>query len=102
MSRSALSQDRIARAPGRPRQFDMDDALDKATVVFRKRGYHAASISELSKATKLTESSIYKAFEDKEAVFVAVFDHNCTRRQNDLSSLLATKRRDAGQLRKKR
>src|SRR3546814_21084315 len=96
MSRSALSQDRIARAPGRPRQFDMDDVLDKATVVFRKRGYHAASISELSKATKLTERSIYKAFEDKEAMFVEAFDHFCARRQTKLSAVLATESQRAG------
>src|SRR3546814_6648640 len=50
-------------------------------------------------ALPISESSIYKAFEDKEALFVAVFDHYCARRQNELSAVLATESRGAGKLR---
>lgn len=77
----------------------MGDVLDKAINVFRKRGYHAASISELSKATGLTEGSLYKAFEGKEALFVAAFDRYCNRRQSELSAALATESQGAGKLR---
>lgn len=77
----------------------MDEVLDKATSVFRKRGYHAASISELSKATGLTEGSLYKAFEGKEALFIAVFDRYCSRRQNELSIALEMETNGAAQLR---
>jgi AcrR family transcriptional regulator len=62
------------RAPGRPRQFEIDDALDKAIVVFSERGYHAASIAELKEAMGLTAGSLYKAFKDKKAIFLAAFD----------------------------
>lgn len=99
MPRPLQPQTGAPRAPGRPRGFDMDDVLDKATDVFRKRGYHAASITEISKATGLTEGSIYKAFEDKKALFVAVFNRYCARRQNELHAVLETEVRGAGKLR---
>ncbi len=62
------------RAPGRPREFEIDEALDKAIVVFSERGYHAASISELKDAMGLAAGSLYKAFKDKKAIFLASFD----------------------------
>lgn len=63
-----------SRSRGRPREFDMDAALDKALSVFSERGYHAASISELTDAMELTSGSIYKAFKDKRGIFLAAFD----------------------------
>lgn len=77
----------------------MDDVLDKAINVFRKRGYHAASITELSRATGLTEGSLYKAFKDKEALFVSAFDRYCWWRQSELSAVLAPESQGAGKLR---
>ncbi|WP_211222852.1 TetR/AcrR family transcriptional regulator [Paludibacterium yongneupense] len=62
------------RGRGRPREFDMDAALDGALLVFRERGYHAASIAELGASMQLTAGSLYKAFSDKRAIFLAAFD----------------------------
>lgn len=62
------------RVVGRPREFDLEVALDKAIVVFTERGYHAASIGELSAAMGVTPGSLYKAFADKKAIFLACFD----------------------------
>lgn len=53
----------------------MTDALDKAVRVFSVRGYHATSITDLSEAMELSQGSVYKAFKDKKAVFLAAFDH---------------------------
>jgi len=64
----------IARGPGRPREYDMDEALDKAVRVFSERGYHATSITDLTDAMELSQGSIYKAFKDKRAIFLAAFD----------------------------
>jgi TetR/AcrR family transcriptional regulator, transcriptional repressor for nem operon len=61
-------------ARGRPREFDMDQALDGAIRVFRERGYHAASIGDLTDAMGLASGSIYKAFKDKRDIFLAAFD----------------------------
>jgi AcrR family transcriptional regulator len=63
-----------SRARGRPREFDMDAALGKAYAVFSERGYHAASISDLTDAMELTSGSVYKAFKDKRGIFLAAFD----------------------------
>jgi AcrR family transcriptional regulator len=62
------------RGRGRPREFDVDAALAKAARVFRERGYHATSISDLTEAMQLASGSVYKAFKDKRAVFLAAFD----------------------------
>jgi AcrR family transcriptional regulator len=53
----------------------MDKALEKAAQVFCERGYHATSITDLTSAMKLASGSVYKAFKDKRAVFLAAFDH---------------------------
>jgi TetR/AcrR family transcriptional regulator, transcriptional repressor for nem operon len=63
-----------SRGPGRPREFDMDDALDRAIGVFREHGFHATSVGDLTGAMQLASGSIYKAFKDKRAVFLAAFD----------------------------
>lgn len=68
------------RAPGRPREFDLDAALDGAVQVFREHGYHAASLADLCAAMRLASGSIYKAFRDKRAVFLAAFDRYTARR----------------------
>jgi TetR/AcrR family transcriptional repressor of nem operon len=62
------------RTRGRPREFDIDDALDKAVRVFSERGYHATSIGDLTVAMEIASGSIYKAFKDKRDVLLAAFD----------------------------
>ncbi|WP_245477203.1 TetR/AcrR family transcriptional regulator [Bradyrhizobium guangzhouense] len=52
----------------------MDTALDGAIRVFCERGYHATSIGELTAAMRLATGSVYKAFRDKHAVFLAAFE----------------------------
>lgn len=52
----------------------MASALDAAISVFRERGYHATSVVDLRQATALASGSIYKAFKDKRAVFLAAFE----------------------------
>jgi TetR/AcrR family transcriptional repressor of nem operon len=54
----------------RPREFDMDEALDAAMSTFWTQGYEATSMADLTKATGLHKGSIYKAFEDKHDLFM--------------------------------
>ncbi|MCL6705906.1 TetR/AcrR family transcriptional regulator [Pseudomonas sp. R2.Fl] len=63
-----------SRAVGRPREFEIEDALDAAIIVFSERGYHGTSITDLKATMGLTAGSIYKAFHDKKAIFLAAFD----------------------------
>ena len=57
------------RSPGRPREFDVDDVLDRAIEVFRERGYETSSMADIERATGLNTSSIYNTFGSKEALF---------------------------------
>ena len=66
----------------------MDTALSRALVVFSERGYHAASLAELRAAMKLATGSLYKAFEDKRAIFVATLDYYIARRDRQLRERL--------------
>ena len=54
---------------GRPRVFDMDEALDKALEIFWKRGYEGASIAELAETLGINKPSLYAAFGNKEELF---------------------------------
>jgi AcrR family transcriptional regulator len=73
LTSAAVAPNKKTRSRGRPREFDMDAALDAALRVFSERGYHAASISELTEAMGLASGSVYKAFKDKRGIFLAAF-----------------------------
>lgn len=61
--------------PGRPREFDIDDAVRDAIEVFRQHGYHGTSVQDLTEGTGLARGSLYKAFRDKRSLFLAALDH---------------------------
>lgn len=54
----------------RPREFDLDAVLDKATQVFWTQGYEHTSVDELCDATGLGRSSLYAAFRHKRGLYV--------------------------------
>lgn len=58
----------------RPREFEIDDALRDAAEVFRVKGYHAASLDDLTQGTGLAKGSLYKAFHDKKSLFLGALD----------------------------
>ncbi|WP_457355030.1 TetR/AcrR family transcriptional regulator [Sphingomonas sp. UYP23] len=59
---------------GRPRQFEIDDALEKATALFWRNGYEGTSLSDLTKAIGISPPSFYFAFGSKEALFRTVIE----------------------------
>lgn len=96
---TVLAPASVCRGPGRPREFDLDEALDRAIEVFRRRGYHATSIADLGEAMGLTPGSIYKAFKDKRAVFLAAFDRYVSRSNDRLRGRLDPSKPGRQQLR---
>ena len=60
---------------GRPREFDIEDAIDRATQVFWVHGYEGASLPDLLSGMGLTRGSLYKAFTDKHSLFLRVLEH---------------------------
>ncbi|KVH58825.1 hypothetical protein WS89_18545 [Burkholderia sp. MSMB1072] len=83
--------DRVtSRGAGRPREFELDDILDKAIIVFSEFGFHATSLGRLTAALGITEGSIYKAFKDKRAVFLAAFERYVSLRNERMARELAS------------
>jgi AcrR family transcriptional regulator len=54
---------------GRPREFNEDQVLQRAMILFWEKGYEGASLADLLATMRLTRSSFYKAFESKECLF---------------------------------
>ncbi len=54
----------------RPREFDADVALQRATEVFWTRGFEQTSLDDVCAATGLRRSSLYAAFGDKRELYL--------------------------------
>lgn len=55
---------------GRPRAYEPEVALGKALDLFRKEGFAATSLDDLSAATGMNRPSLYGAFGDKRELYI--------------------------------
>ncbi|WP_435609432.1 TetR/AcrR family transcriptional regulator [Pseudomonas knackmussii] len=55
------------------KQFDEDQALERALEVFWQQGFAATSMQDLAQATGVLRGSLYNAYGDKQAMFLEVF-----------------------------
>jgi AcrR family transcriptional regulator len=59
---------------GRPREFNIEEALERAMKLFWRQGYEGTSLADLTRALEITRPSLYAAFGSKEALFLRVLD----------------------------
>ena len=61
-----------AKPRGRPRSFDEREALEKATRVFRSKGYDGVTIDDLVVGMGVARPSLYAIFGDKRTLFLRI------------------------------
>ncbi|MFP2930527.1 TetR/AcrR family transcriptional regulator [Pyxidicoccus sp. 3LG] len=74
----------------RTKEFDREEALDRAMQVFWDKGYEATSLSDLLEAMGIARQSLYDTFGDKHALFLEALARYETRRVETLQSCLET------------
>src|SRR5690606_686375 len=67
---------------GRPREFDPEDALDRVLTVFGRDGFEGASMQALCEAAGVSKPSLYAAYGNKEALFLAALRRYAEREQD--------------------
>jgi TetR/AcrR family transcriptional repressor of nem operon len=73
----------------RPREFDVDIALDRAMDVFWDKGYEATSLDDLCQVTGLSRSSLYATFGSKRKLLLRSVDRYVERRNPKIAAVLA-------------
>jgi AcrR family transcriptional regulator len=59
---------------GRPREFEIEKAIETATKLFWRHGYEGTSLSDLTSSIGITPPSFYFAFGNKEGLFKVVIE----------------------------
>src|ERR1700741_2108813 len=59
---------------GRPRAYQPDVALGRALDLFRKGGFAATSLDDLSPATEINRPSLYGAFGDMRELYIKSYE----------------------------
>ena len=67
-------QNTPARGRGRPRAYDPESALTRATGAFWRAGFAGTSLDDLSAAMGMNRPSLYGAFGDKRDLYLAALD----------------------------
>jgi TetR/AcrR family transcriptional repressor of nem operon len=73
----------------RPREFNVDTALERAMDVFWSKGYEATSLDDLCEVTGLSRSSFYATFGSKRSLLLKSVDRYVEQRNPKLTAILA-------------
>src|SRR5260370_42484476 len=63
-------------ARGRPRCFDLEQALDRSMALFWEKGFQNTSLDEIAQAVGVKKPSLYAAFGYKELLFRKVIQRD--------------------------
>ncbi|MBZ8118277.1 TetR/AcrR family transcriptional regulator [Roseovarius sp. LXJ103] len=61
--------------PGRPREFDPEEALSKIMQLFWENGYEATGLRDIIAVTGLGKASLYAAFGNKQSMYLQGLSH---------------------------
>ena len=70
-------EERKGSGMSRPKEFDPEQALDRAMELFWHKGYEATSIEDLVTHMDINRGSLYETFGDKQKLFLACMDRYC-------------------------
>ena len=77
------------RPRGRPRQYDPEAALERATASFWERGFAGTSLDDLASATGMNRPSLYAAFGDKRSLFLKTLERYRDQIRAGIKAMLA-------------
>lgn len=78
-----------AKRRGRPRAYDTEQALNQATRAFWRAGFSGTSLDTLSDMTGMNRPSLYGAFGDKRALYLATLEGYIARGRQGMEEALA-------------
>jgi TetR/AcrR family transcriptional regulator, transcriptional repressor for nem operon len=71
----------------RQREFDKDEVINRAMLLFWEQGYEATSIRDLIETMGISSSSMYEAFGDKRGVFLAALARFCEQERAQIAQM---------------
>src|ERR1700721_9877 len=69
---------------GRPKNFIREEVLQKAILVFCKKGFADTSLQDLEKATGVNKSGLYSEFRSKEEIFLESLKYYLSQRDGNI------------------
>ncbi len=78
----------MPKSPTKRRPVTVAAVLDAGLATFLERGFHGASIHDITAAANLTRGAFYSNFPTKEALFLAVYDRKTEEILQELRRLL--------------
>jgi TetR/AcrR family transcriptional repressor of nem operon len=74
-TQAMLLSDLWGRSMGRLKEFEMQDALEKAMNVFWEKGYENTSLKDLLSEMNILNGSFYNTFGNKKSLYLKVLEH---------------------------
>lgn len=72
----------------RPKDFDPEEALQRALEVFQAKGFEGASIQDLVEAMGISRQSLYDTFGDKETLYHSTLERYRSQAPARIGSLI--------------
>jgi TetR/AcrR family transcriptional regulator, copper-responsive repressor len=83
-----VQNEQMPKARGRPRAYDAELALQRATEAFWKTGYAGTSLDDLAAAMSMNRPSMYAAFGDKRSLYLKALNRYWDRALNAMEQIL--------------